>query len=548
MSENHEHSLMDKVISLSKQRGFIFQSSEIYGGLKSAYDYGPLGVELKRNIMNEWWRAMVHEQENIIGIDASIIMHSKVWQASGHLSGFSDPLVDCLISKERFRADKAPKPNPGDELPIQCSDKAQAKIFQENINKRFKIELKRNGKILIGLRVIDEKKFGFFSEDDNKPAMTFPYRGYVSPTFGSPFLSDERQFNLMFRSQIGPVDILGEISTFVNENKKMNEKEIRQGIEDIVKKSAVYLRPETAQAMFVQFQNCQQSMSMKIPFGIAQMGKSFRNEITVEHFIFRSCEFEQMEMEFFVEPGTQKKWLEYWRDSRMDWWKKLSNNPEKFRYRSHEKDELAHYADACYDIEYEYPWGYDELEGIASRTDYDLKKHEEYSGSKLSYFDQQKQDPNTGKNGWRYTPYVIEPAAGATRGLLVYLLDAYHEESVPDSDGNESSRVVMKFHPKLAPIKTAVLPLVKKEGLPEIARDIVSDFFNAGINARYDEQHSIGKRYRRHDEAGTPYCITIDGQTREDGTITIRDRDTMKQERIPSKKVVETIQKKLSIS
>ena len=540
-----DNSLMEKVISLSKQRGFVFQSSEIYGGLKSAYDYGPLGVELKRNLMNEWWRSMVHERENIIGIDASIIMHSKVWQASGHLAGFSDPLVDCLISKERFRADKAPRPLAGDALPITCTDKGQAKTYLEAIQKRFNIQMKRDGKTLHGLRVIDDSSFGFFPEGEDKPAETFVYRGYISPTFGSPFLSDERQFNLMFRSQIGPVDVLGEISTFIEKSKDKDSKEIREGLEEIVKKSAVYLRPETAQAMFVQFQNCQQSMSMKIPFGIAQMGKSFRNEVTVEHFIFRSCEFEQMEMEFFVEPGTQKKWLDYWRDTRIDWWKSFANNPDKFRYRSHEKDELAHYADACYDIEYEYPWGFDELEGVASRTDYDLKKHAEYSGVKLSYFDQQKEDPETGKNGWRYTPFVIEPAAGATRGLLVYLLDAYHEETVPDSEGNKSSRVVMKLHPKLAPIKAAVLPLVKKEGLPEIARDIVSDFLKSGINARYDEQHSIGKRYRRHDEAGTPYCITIDGQTKEDGTVTIRDRDTMQQERIAKDKALQIIQKRL---
>ena len=543
-----EKDKMEKVISLSKQRGFVFQSSEIYGGLKSAYDYGPLGVELKRNLMNEWWRSMVHEREDVIGIDASIIMHSKVWQASGHLAGFSDPLVDCLISKERFRADKAPRPASGDELPIACTDKGQAKAYLEAIRKRFNIELRRNGKVLEGLRVIDNEYFGFFNNDEEKPVEKFPYSGYVSPTFGSPFLSDERQFNLMFRSQIGPVDVLGDISTFVNNNKDMDGKEIREGIENIVKKSAVYLRPETAQAMFVQFQNCQQSMSMKIPFGIAQMGKSFRNEVTVEHFIFRSCEFEQMEMEFFVEPGTQKEWLDYWRDARMEWWKSMANNQDKFRYRSHKKDELAHYADACYDIEYEYPWGFDELEGIASRTDYDLKKHAEHSGTKLSYFDHQKQDPETGKNGWRYTPFVIEPAAGATRGLLVYLLDAYHEETVPDAEGNESSRVVMKLHPKLAPIKAAVLPLVKKEGLPEIARDIVSDFFKAGINAHYDEQHSIGKRYRRHDEAGTPFCITIDGQTKEDGTVTIRDRDTMKQDRMPAEKIQETIRARLLVN
>ena len=545
MAENNSSSLMEKVISLSKQRGFVFQSSEIYGGLKSAYDYGPLGVELKRNIMNEWWRSMVHEREDVIGIDASIIMHTKVWQASGHLAGFSDPLVDCLISKERFRADKAPRPQPKDELPIECADKGQAKTYVEAIQKRFNIELKRNGKTLYGMKVIDENTMGFFPDDNNKPTETFPYRGYVSPTFGSPFLSDERQFNLMFRSQIGPIDVLGDITAYVEKNKELDGKELRTGIEKIVKKSAVYLRPETAQAMFVQFLNCQQSMSMKVPFGIAQMGKSFRNEVTVEHFIFRSCEFEQMEMEFFVEPGTQKEWLDYWRDRRMEWWQKLANDPSKFRYRAHEKDELAHYADACYDIEYEYPWGFDELEGVASRTDYDLKKHAEHSGAKLSYFDQQKQDPETGKNGWRYTPYVIEPAAGVTRGLLVYLLDAYHEETVPNADGEDSSRVVMKLHPRLAPIKVAVLPLVKKEGLPEIAREMVSGFFKAGINARYYEQHSIGKRFRRHVEAGTPYCITIDGQTTEDGTVTIRDRDTMKQERISKDEALQVVQKRL---
>ncbi len=545
MSDKKTSSKMEKVISLSKQRGFVFQSSEIYGGLKSAYDYGPLGVELKRNIMNEWWRTMVHEREDVIGIDASIIMHSKVWNASGHLAGFSDPLVDCLISKERFRADKAPTPNVGDLLPINCLDKGQAKDYQKTILTRFNIELKREGKTLNGLKVIDESTFGFFQEDNKEPIETFDYKGYVSPTFGSPFLSDERKFNLMFRSQIGPVDVLGEITSYIEKNNKLNGTELRKGIEDIIDKSAVYLRPETAQAMFVQFLNCQQSMSMKVPFGIAQMGKSFRNEITVEHFIFRSCEFEQMEMEFFIEPGSQKEWLNYWRDRRMDWWKSFANHPEKFRYRSHEKNELAHYADACYDIEYEYPWGFDELEGVASRTDYDLKKHAEHSGAKLSYFDQQKQDPETGKNGWRYTPYVIEPAAGATRGLLVYLLDAYHEETVPDADGKESSRIVMKLHPRLAPIKVAVLPLVKKDGLPEIAREMVNKFFKAGINARYDEQHSIGKRYRRHDEAGTPYCITIDGQTREDGTVTIRDRDTMKQNRVSQNDTLQFIQKKL---
>ena len=543
-----DNKIMDKIISLAKQRGFIFQSSEIYGGLKSAYDYGPLGVELKRNIMNEWWRSMVHEREDITGLDASIIMHPKVWEASGHLAGFADPLVDCLISKERFRADKAPTPNVGDEIYITCNDKGQAKDYQAAIEKRFDIVLHRNGKVLEGLKVIEKNKIGFFEKEQSEASKTFDFPGYVSPTFNSPFLSEEKQFNLMFRSQIGAVDALGDIANFVNDNKYLDKDEMKQGIEKIVKDSAVYLRPETAQAMFVQFLNCQQTMSMKIPFGIAQMGKSFRNEITTEHYIFRSCEFEQMEMEFFVEPGTQKKWLEYWRDKRLEWWKSFSNYPDNFIYRAHEKDELAHYADACYDIEYKYPWGYDELEGVASRTDYDLKKHAEHSGAKLSYFDQQKEDPETRKMGWRYTPYVIEPAAGATRGLLVYLIDAYHEETVKDAKGNDTTRIVMKLHPKLAPFKVAILPLIKKDGLPEIARGLVNQFMKAGINARYDEQHAIGKRYRRHDEVGTPYCLTIDGETKEDNCVTIRDRDTMKQERIPIKEAIKIVIDKLNQS
>jgi len=540
-----DQKIMDKIISLAKQRGFIFQSSEIYGGLKSAYDYGPLGVELKRNIMNEWWRAMVHEREDITGLDASIVMHPKVWEASGHLAGFSDPLVDCLISKERFRADKAPTPKVGDTIHITCSDKGQAKDYQSAIEKRFEITLQRNGKVLEGLKVIDKNQIGFFENNNEEPSKTFDFPGYVSPTFNSPFLSEEKQFNLMFRSQIGAVDALGDIANFVNDNKDLDKDQIKQGIEKIVKDSAVYLRPETAQAMFVQFLNCQQTMSMKIPFGIAQMGKSFRNEITTEHYIFRSCEFEQMEMEFFVEPGSQKKWLEYWRDKRLEWWKSFSNYPDNFIYRAHEKDELAHYADACYDIEYKYPWGFDELEGVASRTNYDLKKHAEYSGAKLSYFDQQKENPETGKMGWRYTPYVIEPAAGATRGLLVYLIDAYHEESVKDAKGNDTTRIVMKLHPRLAPFKVAVLPLIKKDGLPKIARDLVNSFMKAGINARYDEQHAIGKRYRRHDEVGTPYCLTVDGESKDDNCVTIRDRDTMQQERIPIDKAVEIVNNRL---
>ncbi len=497
--------LLDKVVSLCKRRGFVFQSSEIYGGLKSAYDYGPLGAELKRNIAAEWWKAMVHEREDVVGIDASIMMHPHVWRASGHLAGFSDPLVDCLNCKERFRADKAPRAVAGTKLTY----------------------------------IKGGKKSG------EKVSAVAGDRGYLCPQCGSQELSTERQFNLMFRTSIGPVDPL---DSFVEEiqGKSLSKNEIREKLDSAVKSNAIYLRPETAQAMFVQFLNVQQTMSMKVPFGIAQTGKSFRNEITTEKFIFRSCEFEQMEMEFFCEPGTQVEWLDYWTKNRMAWWQRYANDKSRFRLRQHEKDELAHYADNCYDIEYDYPWGWGELEGVASRTNYDLTKHSEESGVKLSYFDQQKPDPATGKMGWRYVPYVIEPAAGLTRGVLLFLLDAYAEEKGVDAEGQEKIRVIMKLNPKLAPFKAAILPLMKKDGLPEAARKIVSEFYKSGINVSYDEQQGIGKRYARHDEIGTPYCLTIDHQTLQDQTVTIRDRDTTAQDRIPVAAAIEIVKKRVA--
>ena len=499
-----EPEVMQKIVSLAKRRGFVFQSSEIYGGLRSAYDYGPLGVELKRNVMAEWWRAMVYEREDIVGLDAAIIMHPKVWEASGHLAGFSDPLVDCRNCKERFRADKAPKVATGTEVAYQEGGK-------------------KSGHTLKGVAA----------------------RGYVCPNCGGGDLSDERRFNLMFRSSIGPVDTIEEIAKFFEIHRDLEGGALREALDGVIKQSAVYLRPETAQAMFVQFLNVQESLGMKVPFGIAQAGKSFRNEITVEHFIFRSCEFEQMEMEFFCEPGSQAEWLKYWCDTRMAWYQRFVNHGERLRLRQHRTDELAHYADNCYDVEYEYPWGWDELEGIASRTNYDLNKHSEHSGKKLSYFDPQKTNPETGKPGLRYVPYVIEPAAGATRTVLMLLLDAYHEEPVPDAKGEDATRVVLKLHPRLAPYKAAVLPLVKKDGLPEIGHDIVKKFLKEGMFVSYDEQHAIGRRYRRHDEAGTPYCLTIDGQTKQDQTITIRFRDDMRQERIPIDRAVDIVREKL---
>lgn len=499
---------MQKIVSLSKRRGFVFQSSEIYGGLKSSYDFGPLGVELKRNISASWWRSMVHERDDVVGIDASIIMHPNVWRASGHLSGFSDPLVDCLNCGERFRGDKAPRAEAGSPVKYIKGGGKKGESITGTVDKR----------------------------------------GYICPACGSSALSDERQFNLMFRTFMGAVD---PIDAVIDVTKELHEKgltkaEIREKVAEVLSPSTVYLRPETAQAMFVQFLNVQQSCSMKVPFGIAQIGRSFRNEVTVEHFIFRSCEFEQMEMEFFVEPGTQVHWLEYWSQNRLKWWQNLSNSPEKFILRQHEKDELAHYADNCYDIEYQYPWGFGELEGVASRTDYDLTKHSKESGVKLSYFDQNKNDPNTGKPGWRYTPYVIEPAAGLSRAVLCFLLDAYREEEGVDAEGNVKVRTLLKLHPTLAPIKVAVLPLVKKDNLPELAKDIVAKFYKAGINASYDEQHSIGKRYAKHDEIGTPYCLTIDHASLENNSVTIRDRDTTLQERISINEALDLVKNRLA--
>jgi glycyl-tRNA synthetase len=498
---NRADDRMSQVVSLCKRRGFIFASSEIYGGLKSTYDYGPLGTELKRNLCQEWWRSMVQARDDVVGFDASIIMHPDVWKASGHLAGFSDPLVDCRTCKHRFRSDKAPAAPVGSAV-------------------RFTEGGKKSGRSCTG---------------EVGP------QGILCPQCGSPDLSEERQFNLMFRTHQGSVDPLGAIVAHVEAHPEQAGKPLRAALEAILGNDAVYLRPETAQAMFVQFANVQQSMSLKVPFGIAQIGKSFRNEITVEHFIFRSCEFEQMEMEFFVEPGTQAKWLDYWRDKRLAWWQSYANHPENFRTRPHAADELAHYADACFDIEYLYPWGYGELEGVASRTDYDLRQHAAATGANLSTFDPQKVNPQTGKPGWRYVPYVIEPSAGATRGLLVYLLDAYCVETVTDGKGQASERVVLKLHPRLAPIKAAVLPLVKKDGLPEIAHRVVDALRQGGLSVQYDEQHAVGKRYRRHDEIGTPFCLTIDGQTRDDGTLTLRHRDSMQQERIAADAALEVI-------
>ena len=437
---------METLVSLCKRRGFVFQSSEIYGGLGSVWDYGPLGVELKRNIKDRWWRAMVHARDDIEGLDAGILMHPKVWEASGHVAGFTDPLVDCKQCKNRFRADDPRiKGKPG-EPDAQCP---------------------------------------------------------VCGTKGN--LTAPRLFNLMFRTFMGPVEEAA---------------------------SVVYLRPETAQGIYVNYLNVIQGSRQKVPFGIAQIGKAFRNEITPGNFIFRTREFEQMEMQFFVRPGTDEEWFEFWRGERMRWHEALGIRTEKLRWHQHGPDELAHYAKAAYDIEYEFPFGWGEYEGVHNRTDFDLKRHQEYSGKKLEYFDQERNE--------RYIPYVVETSVGADRTALVVLCDAYHEEVVEGE-----TRVVLRFLPSIAPIKAAVLPLVKKDGMPEIAERIFHDL-KGRFNVFYDDGGSIGRRYRRQDEAGTPFCVTVDGQSKDDGTVTVRHRDTLAQDRVAADRLVEYLAERLT--
>jgi glycyl-tRNA synthetase len=427
------------IVELCKQRGIIFPSSEIYGGFRSTWDYGPLGVELKENVKRQWWRSMVQLRDDVVGLDASILMHPKVWETSGHLANFSDPLVECTKCHRRFRADHL-------EEAIAAGTLASM----------------------------------------------------VCPDCGGTF-TDPRNFNLMFKTHAGPVDDEGAV---------------------------VWLRPETAQGMFVDFATIQRTSRKKIPFGIAQMGKSFRNEITPGNFVFRTREFEQMEMEFFVVPGTDEEWHQYWIDARRAWYEDLGMRSENIRVREHAADELSHYAKRTVDLEFYFPdpsMGWSELEGIANRTDFDLKAHEAASGQDLSYFDQAKDE--------RYHPYVIEPAAGATRATLAFLYDAYRVEQAPDAEGTMQERVVLKLDPRLAPYQVAVLPLSKKPELSEVSRQVF-DLLKVDRMVEYDETQSIGRRYRRQDEIGTPACVTVDFDTLEDRAVTVRDRDTMAQERV----------------
>ena len=441
-------SSLDKIISLCKRRGFIFQSSEIYGGFGAVYDYGPLGVELKNNISQTWWKFMTHNHENILGLDSGILMHPKIWEASGHVDAFNDPLVDCKHCKARYRADELVK---GDFVNTKWNE-------------------------------IQCPKCG---------------------TTGN--LTDPRQFNLMFKTNIGPIESDSDIA---------------------------YLRPETAQGIYVNYLLVQGTMRQKVPFGIAQIGKAFRNEIIARNFIFRTREFEQMEMQYFVQPGTDDDAMVEWKDKRYNFYiNELGINKEKLRFHQHGKDELAHYAKEAWDIEYEFPFGWSEVEGIHNRTDYDLKRHQEFSGKNMQYSDQLLNE--------KYFPYIIETSAGLNRMLLTILCDSYWN----DADNN---RIVMKLHPALAPIKAVVCPLVKKDGLPEIGNKIVDELMK-NFKVLYDQQGSIGKRYYRQDEAGTPFCITVDHESKENNTVTLRNRDDQNQDRVPINDLGKIIQNRMDI-
>ena len=456
------------IIAHAKEYGFVFPSSEIYDGLGAVYDYGPYGSELKKNIRDYWWKSMTQLQENIVGIDAAIFMHPATWKASGHVDNFSDPMIDNKDSKKRYRVD-------------HLIESHAEKLALEGKKEEEYALLKTMDELLVKDDYAGLKQL---IEDNN----------IVDPISGTANWTDIRQFNLMFSTQLGSI------------TEEANE---------------IYLRPETAQGIFINFLNVQKTARMKIPFGIAQVGKAFRNEIVARQFIFRMREFEQMEMQFFVRPGTQKEWFEYWKETRLNWHLSLGTPKEKYQWHVHSKP--AHYADNAVDIEYEFPIGFKEVEGIHSRTDYDLKRHQEFSGKKMTYFDNEINQ--------HYIPYVIETSIGLDRMFLLILSEAYDEETVTNKDGSPDTRAIMRIPPKIAPIKLAVLPLVKKDGLPEIARQLV-DECKPYFRCFYEEKDTIGRRYRRQDAIGTPFCATIDHQTKEDGTVTLRNRDTMTQDRV----------------
>jgi len=479
------------IISHCKEYGFIFPSSEIYDGLQAVYDYGQWGAELKKNIKDYWWKWMTQLQDNIVGIDAAIFMHPTTWKASGHVDGFNDPMIDNKDSKKRYRVD--------------------------HLIESYTEQLKTEGKEAEAAAIISEMEKADAAGDLTALKKLIDDNKIKCPVSGTSNWTDIRQFNLMFSTEFG--------STVSSEDEN----------------NKVYLRPETAQGIFVNFLNVQKTGRMKIPFGIAQIGKAFRNEIVARQFIFRMREFEQMEMQFFIRPGTQKEWYEYWKQARLKWHLELGVPDTEYRFHDHVK--LAHYADAACDIEFNFPIGFKELEGIHSRTDYDLSRHQEFSRKKMQYFDNDV-NPETGKPYGNYIPYVIETSIGLDRMFLSMVCAAYTEEDLSTPE-KQDSRVVLKFPAKLAPIKLAVFPLLKKDGLPEIAQEIMAQY-RGEFKCFYEEKDAIGKRYRRMDALGVPFCITIDHQTKEDGTVTIRHRDSMEQERISIEKIGHIVSQAIS--
>ena len=501
--------IFKRIISHCKEYGYVFQSSEIYDGLAAAYDYGPNGVELKNNIKQYWWKSMVNMHENIVGIDSSIFMHSKTWEASGHKDAFNDPLVDNRDSKKRYRADMLIEDHISkieDKIAKDCLK--AAKRFGDSFNKEEFIST--NNRVLERQKKIDdisnEMNLALNSNNLEKLKKVIEENDIKCPVSGTNNWTDVRQFNLMFKTQMGATADAS---------------------------SDLYLRPETAQGIFVNFLNVQKTARMKVPFGIAQIGKAFRNEIVARQFIFRMREFEQMEMQFFIRPGEEEKWYNYWKDVRMKWHSSLNLGDENYRFHDHEN--LAHYANAATDIEFKFPFGFKELEGIHSRTDFDLKAHQKHSGKKLQYFDSEIEKS--------YVPYVIETSIGLDRMFLTILSNSFKEEELE----NGESRIVLKIPSFLAPIKAAVLPLTKKDGMPQKAREIMQKL-QSNFNCQYEEKDSIGKRYRRQDAIGTPYCITVDHQTLEDNTVTLRDRDAMSQCRVDIQKLNSIISEKVNLA
>ena len=498
-----------KVISHAKEYGYVFQSSEIYDGLSAVYDYAQNGAELKKNIRDYWWKAMVQMHDNIVGIDAAIFMHPTTWKASGHVDAFNDPLIDNKDSKKRYRADVLVEDYCAKiEAKIDKEVKKAEKRFGDAFNKEEFVST--NGRVLGYQEKIDTilKRLGqsLEKEDLADVKALIEELEIADPLTGSRNWTDVKQFNLMFGTKLG-----------ASADTAMD----------------LYLRPETAQGIFVNFLNVQKTGRLKIPFGIAQTGKAFRNEIVARQFIFRMREFEQMEMQYFIKPGTQKEWFDYWKETRLKWHKSLGLGEDNYRFHDHEK--LAHYADAATDIEFKFPFGFKELEGIHSRTDFDLKQHEEYSGKKLQYFDN---EDNTS-----YTPYVLETSIGLDRMFLAVFSNSLQDETLEDG----SERTVLKLPAVLAPTKAAILPLVKKdEGLTKMAKDIVDDL-KWDFNVVYDEKDAVGRRYRRQDAAGTPFCITVDGESLEDNTVTIRHRDTMEQKRVKVEELRDIIKKEVDV-